>query len=321
MTESPANKSTSIVLSERQFFALMMIFSLLLHILVLIFNYDKSSKMDLSNQKLNKPIEVTSINSKELQRLQKIRTVGVKNGKDFFSMPLSPKSKQFGPKAKFSNDQSQKSQVDFKDLQVQKDVANKVRPIETNKPDSGDVSTNNKKIIEREEIPKEEIRKIEHKYFANQRPMRLTQAQVSNIPIAVQDAMLLEKTDFNIGISPPEGVSIDQLNSTEKMYYSFQKRIFESYVSSFLTSYQRMLVQRPLLKRDLGGSLHQMTGRIIFDAQGNIVSVKIIKSSLSDEVHLLFEQTLLNIRSMPNPPKTLLSKDGEFSIYYQLMIN
>ena len=60
---------------------------------------------------------------------------------------------------------------------------------------------------------------------------------------------------------------------------------------------------------------------IVFDKEGNIVSIQIMRWSQSDEVQDLFEQTLKEIRSLPNPPKALLENNEEFNIYYNLKIN
>ena len=136
------------------------------------------------------------------------------------------------------------------------------------------------------------------------------------------NAKLANKSDFQIHFETPEGVDEDELNSAEKKYYSFQKRTFESYFHAFLKSYNSRLRSHPQLKGPLQRERHALTGRVTFDQQGNIVSIKILKWSKSDEVQELFEETLKSIRSLPNPPKSLLFKENkEFNIYYQLQIN
>ncbi len=278
----------SIKFSQRQFFILMIGISCLLHAFFFFFNHWPDFSLELKQKQKYEPLKVTTIDREEWNRL---RTVGKKDGKkDIFSVPLSPKTGKT------------LSKMDFKSLKVSEKAGTAT-------------------IVVREEAPQAELKKIEHDMFSQQRPVKLNQAQLSNMPIAIGDAMLLENTDFNIGITPPAGVNIDQLNSMEKIYYGFQKRTFESYVNSFLSSYQKVMLERPLLKKSLMNSLHQMTGRIVFDSQGNIISIKIIKSSLSDDVHELFEKTLLSIGKLPNPPKSLLNDKGELTIYYQLNIN
>ena len=137
----------------------------------------------------------------------------------------------------------------------------------------------------------------------------------------LEEIQILNNSDFHVRFEPPEGVSESELNSAEKMYYSFQKRTFINYAHSFLRSYQGLILKRPTLLRPLRENTHILSGRIIFDAKGNIVSVKIFKSSPNNDVHQLFEDTLIQMGRLPNPPKALLEKNGQFVIYYHMKIN
>ncbi len=136
-----------------------------------------------------------------------------------------------------------------------------------------------------------------------------------------EDAKALKVAGFNINFTPPEGVNEDELNSTEKIFYAFQKRTFLSYVNSFLKSYNDIAVTRPNFKKIFMSEKHTMVGKITFDREGNIVAVKILQWSLNDDMEKLFENTLENIRSLPNPPKAYLGPDDKFTMYYQLKIN
>ncbi len=77
----------------------------------------------------------------------------------------------------------------------------------------------------------------------------------------------------------------------------------------------------PYIEPRLRQETHIMTGRVTFDIDGNIVSIKMLKWSGDDNIQKLFEETLKSIRSMPNPPNGLITNDKEFIIYYQLNIN
>ncbi len=136
-----------------------------------------------------------------------------------------------------------------------------------------------------------------------------------------QQAEILKSTGFNLHFEPPEGIPEDELNTAEKIFYSFQKRTFIGYVNSFMSSYNATLNQYPQIKNALRNERHLLTGRITFDKEGNIMRIKILRSSNNDEVHKLFEKTLLNIRSLPNPPKAIIEDKDQFNIYYQLRIN
>ncbi len=132
---------------------------------------------------------------------------------------------------------------------------------------------------------------------------------------------VLKRTGFNLHFEPPEGISEDELNTVEKIFYSFQKRTFISYVNAFVATYQDKLLNAPQIRRALQSERHLLTGKIDFDKEGNILRIKILRSSHNDEVHDLFEKTLREIRTLPNPPKALIEKKDQFTIYYQLRIN
>ena len=134
-------------------------------------------------------------------------------------------------------------------------------------------------------------------------------------------AEILKTTGFNLHFEPPDGIPEDELNSVEKIFYSFQKRTFIGYVNSFMSSYQDTLNRHPQVKTALRSERHLLTGRVTFDKEGNIVRIKILRSSQNDDVHRLFEDTLRNIRSLPNPPKAIIEDKDQFNIYYQLKIN
>jgi len=134
-------------------------------------------------------------------------------------------------------------------------------------------------------------------------------------------AEILKSTGFNLHFEPPEGVPEDELNSVEKIFYSFQKRTFIGYVNSFMSSYQDTLNHYPQIQNALRSERHLLTGKVTFDKEGNIMRIRILRSSQNDEIHRLFETTLRNIRSLPNPPKAIIENRDQFDIYYQLKIN
>ena len=144
---------------------------------------------------------------------------------------------------------------------------------------------------------------------------------LKQLAVSPDNAKVLRKTGFNMKLEPPKGVSENELNTMEKIFYSFQRRTFRTYVGSFLKNYQKTLTNRPIVKETLKEDLHRLAARVIFDKEGNIISIKILRSSHSDEIHDMFEETLKDMRKLPNPPKDLLSKSGQFTIYYQLKIN
>ncbi len=126
-------------------------------------------------------------------------------------------------------------------------------------------------------------------------------------------------SNFEIRYERPEGVSEDELNSDEKAFYSFYKRSYASYVAKLFSTYDQIAVNHPGIHRAFENK-HLLVGRIDYDENGNIITVKILKSSENDDVHQFFEETLKKL-VLPNPPKIFLKRKKEFSIYYQVQVN
>lgn len=132
---------------------------------------------------------------------------------------------------------------------------------------------------------------------------------------------LLKSTRLNFHFSAPEQTDRGDFNEIDKVLYSFKKRMYISYINSLIKSYEQLLLEKPLIKKAIREEKHVLTGKILFDKKGNIVKINILKSSLSDEVHSLFESTLTGIQSLPNPPKMIIEDRDNFTVYYQLSIN
>jgi uncharacterized protein YuzE len=126
-------------------------------------------------------------------------------------------------------------------------------------------------------------------------------------------------SNFDIRIERPEGVSEDQLNSDEKAFYSFYKRTYMNYVSKLFATYEKVKIEKPGIDLDFEDK-HLLIAKIDYDENGNIITIKILKSSNSDNVHFFFEEALKNL-NIPNPPKIFIKKQKQFSIYYQVHIN
>tara|TARA_R110000868_G_scaffold310105_1_gene571400 strand:- start:5939 stop:6835 length:897 start_codon:yes stop_codon:yes gene_type:complete len=255
--------------------------------------------------KQDRAIKVTTLSEEEIK---KYRTIGVKNGAKDFSTPQKEQPKPAPQISKPIKSESLKlGQLGSIDTTH---VAEPSRPLPKSE----------KNIIREQsniQVMNDSSAPIEVKAVRSQDRFQA----LRNMGIAESDARKLSKTDFDVNFIPPEGVSEDELNSAEKMFYSFQKRTFESYVSSFLSTYHSMVRDTPRLRDPLMQNRHFLTARVIFDTEGNIMSIRIMRSSPNDDIHKLFESTLRNIRKLPNPPKDLLNKDQTFTIYYQLKVN
>ena len=143
------------------------------------------------------------------------------------------------------------------------------------------------------------------------------------LTIAPRFGDIFSNHNINFSFEVPEGVSEDELNSAEKIFYSFQRRTFRSYLHSFASAYMQMAQNRPYLLQQEAylKAREKMTGKVTFDLHGNIIAIKFIQGAENKDLQELFENTLKGIKSLPNPPKALLQENQEFAIYYQLNIN
>ncbi|MBT6326594.1 MAG: hypothetical protein HOJ35_11540 [Bdellovibrionales bacterium] len=129
---------------------------------------------------------------------------------------------------------------------------------------------------------------------------------------------MISNTNFNIGITPIDETKLDKLNSVDKKFFSFQKRVFKKYIQNFLKSYQNKKILHPQLKDEILRDQFKLFGKLTYDHNGHIVSLKILNKVDKENIQSLFEETLKEINFIPNPPKELLNKKQQFSIYYQL---
>lgn len=285
-------------------FALHLIFFILISYLI---DHHKASLPDVNQLLKGKPLRVETIRREDLK---KFRTVGVKGGKkNLFTMPTKgdPNSKKrVEGKGKIKVKKTPSNQLSFKNLKPNEKISVKKRSLNTS-----DLKIKRNQNIA---LPKVTVQSVQRQKVIKKDLMRQLGPGTTNARIA-------NKSDFRVHFETPEGVKEDELNSVEKIFYSFQKRSFETYFHAFLKSYNERIRTHPALKKPLQNEAHSLTGRVTFDKEGNIVSIKIMRWSKNDEVQDLFEQTLKEIRSLPNPPKALLGKQEEFNIYYQLKIN
>ncbi len=245
-----------------------------------------------------KSFDVKQISQQELKKLKKFRTWGVKNGKKEWSIPLVNKKR---PKASGDKPRSKRPQmdaIDFSKLAVKEVV-----------PPGPNISSRTTK-----ERPSPELLAARRQAYYKKQILKQKVVRESNLRAI--DPRVAANADFDLQFDLPEGTTLDELNSSEKKFFSFQKRTFTTYVHSFISTYQSEILSHPQIKYHMNQGNHLLTGRIIFDKEGNIISVKIIKSSPSDEIHNLFEKTLIGIHKLPNPPLELVGDREEFAIYY-----
>ncbi|MFZ8932348.1 MAG: hypothetical protein ACO20H_04290 [Bacteriovoracaceae bacterium] len=230
---------------------------------------------------------VFKVKTYDQEAIKKYRTVGVKGGAKEFSSPLRP------TKA-----------LSASDLRPHKLVRVK-------------------KVTKKQKLISAQLFKGKHLKLSNEDA--ITQGLEKNKilkKMALPPAMAksLGRSNLNIKFQPPEGVNEDELNSSEKKFFSFTKRSYETYVVSIIKSLNEIVKDRPHLKNLKNIGRHHLTGRIIFDKDGYPISLKFIQPSRDDNIQILFENALRGIDVLHNPPKELLDKEQRLTVYYQLSV-
>ena len=134
-------------------------------------------------------------------------------------------------------------------------------------------------------------------------------------------AAALANTDVLVNLEVPEGVDPDELNKYELMFYGFQRRTAIGYINSFYNNLDQFQRENPHLNFPMTESKQIMTGRVTYDPKGNIKQIKMIRWSNEDRLQDFFVEVLKDMDTLHNPPQALWEKNGEFSIFFSLVVN
>ena len=274
---------------------------------------------------MKEPLKIDQIDIIKPSEVEKFRTVGIKNGKKDLQRPDIQFKKPEPPAQKGAPGAADKLSFENLAPKLPKPSAPKPttesKPVE--KPAAAKPATNS---IARE-YTRANPSEGGHFYFNYKDNKVITQSaeqeilktEASKNFSAPMNKATEKISNFEIRYERPEGVSEDELNSDEKAYYSFYVRSYKNYFQKIYANYEKIVVERPGLSKVFDRK-HLLIGKIDYDEQGNIVTVKIIKSSDSDDLHYFFEETLKQL-NQPNPPKIFTKNRKQFSIYYQIQIN
>ncbi len=131
----------------------------------------------------------------------------------------------------------------------------------------------------------------------------------------------LSNSDVAVNLEVPEGVSPDELNKFELMFYSFQRRTAINYINSFYKNLDKFKQSNPHLQFPMTDSKQIMTGRLTYDEKGNIKQIKMIRWSNIEKLQDFFLDVLKDMDTLHNPPQALWKQTGEFSIYFSFIVN
>lgn len=128
--------------------------------------------------------------------------------------------------------------------------------------------------------------------------------------------------DASVSFIPPKGISPDQLNEFEKVFYAFYKRVAMQYINSVQISVRKRVNERPYVQGSLQKAQPQELRAVIrYDELGNAEIVKILHSSEDDDIHKIFEDALGKMDKIPNIVKDLKDEDGKYYAIFSLSIN
>ena len=130
-----------------------------------------------------------------------------------------------------------------------------------------------------------------------------------------------DQVNLGAEFMPPQGVPYDELNSLERKFYAFKQRINRYYVATFMQTYQHFLLAHPNFNDYLATlAAQQLTGRLTYDEQGNLISIKIQRWSDDDHLETLFEQVLAKLNTIQNIPQEFLNHEQQLVIYYNFYL-
>ena len=275
-----------------------LIISLLVHLCLVFFLPSKI--FHFGPKKNRKAIEVSVI-----KRPNKFRNVGKKNGSKLNNIIVKTNPTPFNQRSfSYAKTKTSSKNLTLDKIRTSKSATLKIPPQQINKK----IKLPKLENTDQENAINFSVEKIDLKN-------KFRQAVVSP-----EEAYFLNKTGLDIHFETPEGVDINDLNKQELVFYSFKKRIGETFVNSVLSSYQKYKLSNPHHLIPAPNLAEQVTGRITYDRQGNVKVIKVLKWSTDDNTQEFFEQALQNIKNLPNPPKDILrNKTNDFDVYYTIV--
>jgi len=132
---------------------------------------------------------------------------------------------------------------------------------------------------------------------------------------------LLNSKKMALNFELPEGKKLDELNESELKLYGFLRRGAMKYVASLSSELKEFELQNPHLHFPLTESKQILTGRLVYDGQGNLKQIKMVRWTNIDKLQSFFENVLKRMDTLQNPPKELWVENGEFTVFITLQLN
>lgn len=129
----------------------------------------------------------------------------------------------------------------------------------------------------------------------------------------------LGNNDMSVSFGIPEGVEEDEFNQMELVFYSFRRRLAEAYIAAFFNKLNEFNLQNPHLQFPMTNEEEVMTGQVTYDANGNIVRIRVVRWTDKQKLQDFFVEVLEDLGTLPNPPDQMVH-NGQFQVYYTLNI-
>jgi hypothetical protein len=284
---------------------------LLLHFLTLI--YFSGPKKWFANNATTTTTTPADNEQRQPLKIKDIRTIGAKkaeskNNTYLNHNPTPAKDIGTGEKTENKNLSRSSEKISFKDLSLSDITPSDIEERTQQRPGMRPEVGARKKVIEGISLKGREIKK----FMQNSKSVAMSGDDRANG---------LSTSDVMVKLEVPEGVNPDELNEYEMMFYSFQRRTAINYVNSFYKNLDRFQRENPHKRFPLTETKQLMTGRLTYDEKGNIKQIKMMRWSNIDRLQDFFVDVLKDMDTLHNPPRALWEKDGEFSIFFSLMIN
>lgn len=140
-------------------------------------------------------------------------------------------------------------------------------------------------------------------------------------PMLQGGADLLNSQKVALNFEVPQGKKLDELNESELKLYGFLRRGAMKYVASLSSEIKDFEMQNPHLHFPLTDTKQVLTGRLVYDGQGNLKQIKMVRWTNIDKLQTFFESVLKRLDTLQNPPKELWIENGEFTVFVTLQIN
>lgn len=140
-------------------------------------------------------------------------------------------------------------------------------------------------------------------------------------PMLQGGADILSSQKMALNFELPEGKKLDELNESELKLYGFLRRGAMKYVASLSSELKEFEMKNPHLQFPLTETKQVLTGRLVYDGQGNLKQIKMVRWTNVTKLQSFFENVLKRLETLQNPPKELWAQDGEFTVFVTLQLN